>query len=53
MQLNTLKKSFEEKSNNNDQALSRRVIDLTTQMEELKHLITKKNILVERLKYQG
>lgn len=56
LQIKTLKKSFESSSSassgNNDQALSKRVLDLLAELDEIKHLVTKKNIIIERLKYQ-
>lgn len=51
--MNVLKKSFDDKASNNDQALSRRVLDLSGQVDELKLLVTKKNIQIEKLKYQN
>ena len=40
----TLKKNLEE--DNKDKALSKKVIELTGQIEDLKHSITKKNVQI-------
>lgn len=51
-QVMTLRQALKEKDGGNDKALSRKFLDLMNQLEEMKAQLTRKNIQIERLKYQ-